>query len=595
MKKTNTSISTISIISLLLLTLVVSCSFGFVYYKYQKKKELHKLESHLMTGIHQLSKGLSIAVWNFDEDQVEGILESALLDESITEIVIEYNDWNRTTRAIRRDSDKGFIIFKEKHKLAEDAILLESDIVYSNERIAKLSIYASPQRVLYELNQELGLITLFIILLSLCLVAGVYCIFYYIIIQPLKLLEQFSLSINFGTHNPDLSIEKRFFKEIEHLSFSLQKMVASMNSNYKKIKNSERIFRDMANLLPQGVFEMDSEGNFIFINKVGLNMFDSTKADLDKGITIFDLTASEDHEKLRKNISRVVEGERNVTGNEYKGLKKDGTVFPLVIYSSRIVEEDRVIGLRGIGMDMTLQRKNEAAYNELVQLNFIKEKESEKLRTLSLIEGQEKERLRISREIHDGIGQMMTAVKLNSESINPVLINSEAEIEKLEYTRALISEVITELRQVSSDLSPTFLYDYGLYLAVNQLIKNVSRISTISINLNSNIQNVRLVSLVEITLYRIIQEAINNCVKYSQAKNLKILLIRDAEFLELLVEDDGVGYDLSIQRELNSKGGNGLKNIASRANLIGASSTIITSPGAGFQISVEVPLENTVE
>jgi PAS domain S-box-containing protein len=360
----------------------------------------------------------------------------------------------------------------------------------------------------------------------------------------------------------------------------------------QQLVESEKRVRETLNLLPQSVFEVDTTGKITFANQAGFELFGFTKLEFEKGILVAELIVKDELERAATWTQAFLKGDIKSGGREYKNIKRDGTVFPLMVYSSAIKNGNEVIGIRSIGIDMTEFRKNEAAINKLMQLNFKKEKELEKTRAMSLIEGQEQERLRISREIHDGIGQVMTGIKMSSESINLTSISSPIDLEKLECTKALISDVIVELRQISNDLSPTFLYDYGLFLSVKQLVLNVSKISNIQADLNSNIRDIRFLSVVEIMIYRIMQEAINNTLKYSQAKNLKINLIQDAEFLDLLIEDDGVGVDLMTKKQDNSESGNGLKNMSTRANLIGANFSIITSQGNGFQIGLQIPLEN---
>jgi two-component system sensor histidine kinase DegS len=588
MKKVKTSVITVSFISVVLLISIVFCSFGYVYYNRQKAVHLSELYSSLTTTANQLSKGLSIAVWNFDEEQIEGILQSGLLDKNIDEIIIEYEDKDKSVLTVKQADSTFFKVYKKKVAPAPGAILIKSDITYLNENIGKLTVCGTTKFVYGKLRTDLTLIALFILFLVILMIVGMYGIFYFIVIKPLKSLEQFSISIDLENFNKDYTIKKKYFREFDNLSDSLQKMISSLNSSFKKLEESERKFKEMSNLLPVSVFEINLEGKITFINEMGLSLLDLSNKDIQKGVAFSSMVSHENLKTLYTRRALMIETKEKTTEYEYKILKKDGSHFPMMIYASPIFDKGKVVGVRAVGLDLTEQRMNESALKELVQLNFTREKEAEKMKTLSLIEGQEKERLRISREIHDGIGQMITAIKLSCESIDTASINSQEDKEKFGYTKSLIQEVITELRQVSSDLSPTFLYDYGLFSAVNQLVINVSKISSINIKLNSNIQKNRFQSLVEITLYRIIQEAINNTLKHSQAKNLKINLILDAEFLELAIEDDGIGFNLTA----NSKTGNGLNNISSRSNLIGAHSSIIASPGKGFKINIQIPIDN---
>ncbi|WP_317898094.1 PAS domain-containing sensor histidine kinase [Aurantibacillus circumpalustris] len=591
MNKSKISISLVSLVSLLVFTLLSFGIFGTIYYNHLKKLELEKLNENLETTVNQLSKGLSVAVWNFDEDQIKNVLKSGLQNKSIDAVSIELNDIEKTRLSIVRDASLELKIVRTIAVPKPDAIILSAEISYDDENIGKVIINGTSQFVLEELKKETKFLGSFILLVIGLLISGVVYIYFTIVIKPLKYLEQYALAFNFENYNSNPMKKKKFFKEPENLGLSLQKMVTTLGSNYKKLEESEKRFKDMTNLLPVSVYETDLNGKLTFINKTGLAMFGYNNDDLERGLSILDFISSDDKERAALNAANILNGTKNSGGNEYNFVKQAFVTFPARVYSLPILLDGKIIGMRGVGIDLTIERENETKLHELTELNYKKEKEAEKLRALSLIEGQEEERLRISREIHDGIGQMMTAIKLSMEGINSSLEN--AENDKFEYTKSLVHEVISELRQVSKDLSPTFLYEYGLYPSVNQLTNGINRMDVIQANFNSNIQEQRFSSFIEITLYRIIQEVINNALKYSKASVLIINLIQDAEFLELSVIDDGIGFDMASKSCLNGAGGNGLRNMASRANLLGAEFKITSSPGEGTQISLQIPIEDS--
>jgi PAS domain S-box-containing protein len=541
------------------------------------------MDTNLSITADQLSAGLSIAIWNFDEDEIIKLIESGLLDPNITAIQVEYNDNGNTVLSIRRENGT---LKKSNNRIIpeKDAVIFDSKISYGKENVGKIVMFATPSLVYAELQKEITLFICFIVIATLLIIAGIYCIFYFAVINPLSILEEYAGSFDLKKHNLYRSNKKIFFKEPENLGRSMEKMLSTINSSYERLEESEKKFRETLDFLPQSVFETDIAGKVTFANEAGLKLFGFTKEDSEKGIKLPDLVVKDDLERARINVQALIGGEIKVGGREYRNVKKDGTIFPYMVYSSVIKKDNLVVGIRSIGIDMTEQRKNEAAINELMQLNFKKEKEVEKLKAMALMEGQENERLRISREIHDGIGQMMTAIKISSDSIDLNTVDTKGEQTKLDYTRSLIYDVIAELRQVSSDLSPTFLYDYGLFLSVTQLASKINKIGSTQVHFSSNVQQVRYSSLIEITFYRIIQEAVNNALKYSEAKNINIALIQDAEFLDLTIHDDGKGFNIQTAKQ-----GNGLKNMASRANLIGANYSISSEPDKGVQIGLQMP------
>lgn len=249
----------------------------------------------------------------------------------------------------------------------------------------------------------------------------------------------------------------------------------------------------------------------------------------------------------------------------------------------------------GSATDITDQKQNERKLNAMMRLNRMQDKRTQKIRTLSLIEGQEEERRRISRDIHDGIGQMLTALKLNIENFDGSNFKTKSHILKFNSLKELIRETIIEVRRISNALAPPGLYDFGIYSVTKQLLEQLSKTASIKIHFDSNIQNIRYLPLIEVTLYRIIQESLNNTLKHSKAENIEISINQDEEFLQLVVFDDGVGLKYSNDDTQQSKNfGNGLKNIKERAIFIGAKFTILSKPKEGCIIKVTIPIENCI-
>ena len=125
---------------------------------------------------------------------------------------------------------------------------------------------------------------------------------------------------------------------------------------------SEHRFRELANSLPQTVFEMDLAGNLTFVNRSGYDMWQVTEEDVRPGINVFDWIVPEDHESARHNMTRVLAGE--IVGSEYRARKKDGTVFPIVVHSRPIIHNGAAIGLRGMVIDLSAQKRAEQALRE---------------------------------------------------------------------------------------------------------------------------------------------------------------------------------------------------------------------------------------
>ena len=115
---------------------------------------------------------------------------------------------------------------------------------------------------------------------------------------------------------------------------------------------SERRYRELADFLPQIVFEIDEAGNFTFANRQAYSYSGYRPEDIDKGLNALELFVPEDRERVRESIRRILSGEQ-LGGNEYTAQRKDGSTFPVIVYSVPIVHDNKRVGLRGIVVDMT--------------------------------------------------------------------------------------------------------------------------------------------------------------------------------------------------------------------------------------------------
>jgi PAS domain S-box-containing protein len=164
-----------------------------------------------------------------------------------------------------------------------------------------------------------------------------------------KLLETLGVHVGSDIHRLQLDGELRRY------SGHLEDLVAERT---QKLSESEKRFRELADLLPQIVFETDEKGNLTFGNRAGFAITGYSQADLDKGLNALQLFAPEDRDKVRDRIARVLRGEK-ATGTEYLARREDASTFPVIIHTTAIVRGDRAVGLRGIAIDITERKETE--------------------------------------------------------------------------------------------------------------------------------------------------------------------------------------------------------------------------------------------
>ncbi len=215
----------------------------------------------------------------------------------------------------------------------------------------------------------------------------------------------------------------------------------------------------------------------------------------------------------------------------------------------------------------------------------------QKLRSTYLIEGQEEERKRVAREIHDGLGQMLTALKYGIERTSDAVPNTEAAQQQFNELRQLVSQTITEARTISFNLMPAVLSDFGLASALKLLTNQLASGSSLQISFTTNWNNKRLAKNIEIGLYRVSQEALHNAVKYAKANQITVALQAKKKYIHLTVSDNGQGFTQENLPVPSGKTGlaQGISNMKERVFLLNGFIFLNSKPGAGTHIHVKVP------
>ena len=208
----------------------------------------------------------------------------------------------------------------------------------------------------------------------------------------------------------------------------------------------------------------------------------------------------------------------------------------------------------------------------------------------AMLDGQEAERKRLAYEIHDGVGATLSTLVLNLESMRAQIEKEvPALLEQHERTMKLAKAVNQDLRNISHALMPATLVDFGLTQATQMLCDATQKTGVFAINFFHKGMEKRLPQNIELSLYRITQELINNAIKYSKAQNMTIQLIRYPDSVLLMAEDDGVGFDKDAIEKDKIKG-IGLRNIRIRTKSIRGSLNMDTQIGRGVSTTIDIPL-----
>ncbi len=414
---------------------------------------------------------------------------------------------------------------------------------------------------------------LFLSTLLVLFIMGITYIIARTISQPIIRLKNASIKVGEGDFNTRVDISGK--DEIGALAESFNLMTSKLKSTTDELHEREERL--------QHFYEATVDGIILYENEKPLLV----------NHALSNLTGFTEDELMEKEIKEIIASVSdktevtdylNIHAYEASCISKSGRTFPVEVQKGYVEYKGRKI-YATVLRDISQRKKVESALKE----------EREK-RLSAIIDGQEMERQRMSRELHDGLGQFLIAIKLKLENI----INTQHTCkESLLEVQEMFNTTIDEVRKISDNLMPSILKEFGLETALRNLCKLMAQASNINIRFESLPLKKKLEERISTYLYRISQEALNNIVKHSQATEAGIELLELGNYIQLIIEDNGKGFD--YDRHFKSKG-NGIYNMRERVNVIGGSFEIKSETGKASQagrqgtiIDIKIPLSNNFE
>ena len=327
------------------------------------------------------------------------------------------------------------------------------------------------------------------------------------------------------------------------------------------------------------------DGNVVFISKKFNELLGRNDQDINRPLYEI-LTTDEGQQQylaevLKSNRKNIRTEEIKIKTAKGESLWLDMSIIPMHQSSA---QQSILI----LCSDITERKQNEQKVAQLTQANYEETMRQKQLQASQIVEGQEEERKRIAKDIHDGIGQMLTALKFNIESIN--LTNKEKTAEKIEYIKSLASDLIKGVRTATFNLTPPELSDHGIFPALHKMTHELSKLTGKNILFeNKTDENIRFNSLAETNIYRVVQEAVNNAIKYAEANFILVTINYNDNILSVVIDDDGKGFDDSILGKVpknTSEGGMGLFFMKERMNYINGRLFINSIPGKGTRVTI---------
>jgi signal transduction histidine kinase len=212
---------------------------------------------------------------------------------------------------------------------------------------------------------------------------------------------------------------------------------------------------------------------------------------------------------------------------------------------------------------------------------------TEKMFLNTIIQTEEKERKRFAKDLHDGLGPLLSSIKMSISTLAQMK-HDKASLEIVENTELVINEAIKSIKEISDNLSPHLLSNFGLVRALSNFVNKINVAKTIRITLRTELKDERFDPNVEVVLYRVICELINNTIKHAQAKKINISLSQEEDYLSILYTDDGKGFDVTKIVEMQSGSGMGYSNIYSRINSLKGEIQVESENKKGTRVTIKV-------
>lgn len=345
------------------------------------------------------------------------------------------------------------------------------------------------------------------------------------------------------------------------------------------IVESERRYHTLAEVSPVGIFHTDAAGSTTYVNPRWCQISGITYEKA-MGNGWFEAVHPDDRDMLRRNWEEATRHQQ-VSVSEYRFVRPNGSTAWVI--GQAIPERDAdgaIVGYVGTTTDITDRKLAEKEMEE----------SSQKLRQLTthLLNIREEERKRIGREIHDELGQQLTAIKMDiswiAKKTDP---SQEAFKTKLQNVIALLDGGNQSIRRILNELRPVILDDYGLLEALLWQAQQFTANTHIPVAMTASESDMRIPEEISTCIFRIFQEALTNITRYAKATQVKVSLDIDSDSVLLNIEDNGLGFDTELTKTKKSFGILGMKE---RVASLNGRFDLSSVPGNGTRISIHIPI-----
>ena len=338
-----------------------------------------------------------------------------------------------------------------------------------------------------------------------------------------------------------------------------------LKSTKEALKRSEENFETIFQNSSDEIFVSDIQGNIVEINDQASFLLGYSREEL-LNMNILDIKPLKHAEQFLVYRKKIINDGGFLFDSEY--ITKEGETIPVETNS-------RVLEFNGQTVILSISR------------NLAKRKETERKVLSAVIQTEEKERERFSKDMHDGLGPLLSTIKLY---VNELGTGDMEIVERKEYVaqvNRMLDDAVTSIREISNNLMPRVIHEYGLVKALEAFCEKVNQTGKIYVDFKTTGIDSSLDKNVQLILFRVISELLTNTIKHAQAKNAYVHLQKSGESISLIFSDNGIGFNSKHVME-NKNTGIGLKSIVSRIKSINGHCDIYSEEGKGFKITIEI-------
>lgn len=341
---------------------------------------------------------------------------------------------------------------------------------------------------------------------------------------------------------------------------------------FYSLRRSEKKFKILFNSSSDEIYMLDYNCKFIEVNQVVCDILGYSKKEL-LDMHLRDIKSPRYVKLIPSIVDEIKLKEQLIFESEHK--TKDGRIIPVEI-KSRVIDFNNEKTILSMARDITERKQIERKV-----LNAI-------------IETEEKEKERFAKDIHDGLGTLLSSINIYVNMLKSTDME-EAERENiLNYTKGLIDEAIQNAKEIANNLRPDVISRFGLITAIKTHCEMINKSGLVAINLNYGNDFSKLDEDLEVTLYRVIKELLNNTLRHASADEVEINLQYENKLLTLDYYDNGIGFDVERAIKKKTHKGMGLSNIMSRIKAVDGTCKIFSDRGKGTTVIAKIKTDSEI-